>query len=585
MLRIRRVEERLAGLFADGEVPGFIHLSIGQEAIAAGVASALDPADTIASTHRGHGHALAKGVALDAFFMEIMGRDTGVCRGRGGSMHVADMSVGMLGANGIVGAGIPLAVGSALAHQTRHTGGVAAAFFGDGALAEGVLHESLNLAALWKLPMLFVCENNGWSEFSPTARQFVANVRELAAAFGIESERVDGNDAAAVAQAAARQVTALREGAGPRPPDPFGGRRLGPWVAAVAVLAAVAAAGLPRIETDPGLLAYFDAESGIRQGLEAVDAAGGSSPLRVVFRDAGGGRLDTQDAFERLSRVQEELDRDPAVGTALSLAPLLREAARSSAYAGLLGVPGLVDLLSGEAFRGVARSFVTGDRTRGALVLRMREAGREEDRDLVVDRIESALRSHGFDPVVSGGLYELQGQLADLVASSLLVGLGGLAVLFAGIAWAVSRSLATGAAMLACLAGTPLFVFGAMGHLGLPVDFISSPAANVAVGMGIDSMIHLVVAVRALRREGLGGWRAWSAARGRLWRPVVGAAGILSLGFGLFTLSSFPPTRRFGVAVVVGLAAAAVLTLVVLPWLAHRLRRPHRPAKVRSRPH
>ncbi|HUF87584.1 MAG TPA: thiamine pyrophosphate-dependent dehydrogenase E1 component subunit alpha [Thermohalobaculum sp.] len=216
MLRIRRVEERLAALFADGEVPGFIHLSIGQEAIAAGVASVLGPEDTIASTHRGHGHALAKGVQLDAFFMEIMGRDTGVCRGRGGSMHVADMSVGMLGANGIVGAGIPLAVGSALAHRIRRSGGVAAAFFGDGALAEGVLHESLNLAALWKLPMLFVCENNGWSEFSPTARQFVANVRELAAAFGIESERVDGNDAEAVALAAARQVGALREGAGPR---------------------------------------------------------------------------------------------------------------------------------------------------------------------------------------------------------------------------------------------------------------------------------------------------------------------------------------------------------------------------------
>jgi acetoin:2,6-dichlorophenolindophenol oxidoreductase subunit alpha len=216
MLRIRRVEERLSALFADGEVPGFIHLSIGQEAIAAGVGWVLGPSDTVASTHRGHGHALAKGMALDGFFMEIMGRDTGICRGRGGSMHVADMSVGMLGANGIVGAGIPLAVGSALAHQTRGTDFVAVAFFGDGALAEGVLHESLNLAALWQLPALFVCENNGWSEFSPTARQFVANVCDLAAAFGIESERVDGNDAEAVALAAGRQVGAIREGGGPR---------------------------------------------------------------------------------------------------------------------------------------------------------------------------------------------------------------------------------------------------------------------------------------------------------------------------------------------------------------------------------
>lgn len=216
MLRIRRAEERLSTLFSDGEVSGFIHLSIGQEAIATGVMSVLEQSDTVASNHRGHGHALAKGVALDGLFMEIMGRDTGICRGRGGSMHVADMSVGMLGANGIVGAGIPIAVGSAMAHQTRKTGAVAVAFFGDGALAEGVLHESLNLAALWNLPMLFVCENNGWSEFSPTSRQFVANVRELASAFGIESELVDGNDVEQVALAASRQVGALRAGKGPR---------------------------------------------------------------------------------------------------------------------------------------------------------------------------------------------------------------------------------------------------------------------------------------------------------------------------------------------------------------------------------
>lgn len=216
MLLIRRVEERLSTLFAEGEVPGFIHLSIGQEAIAAGIGAVLERRDTLAATHRGHGHALAKGMALKPFFQEIMGRDGGVCRGRGGSMHVADMSVGMLGANGIVGAGIPLAVGSALAHQVRRSGGVAVALFGDGALAEGVLHESFNLAALWKLPLLFVCENNGWSEFSPTARQFVARVLDLGAAFGIAGEQVDGNDVEAVAEAAGRQVAALRRGEGPR---------------------------------------------------------------------------------------------------------------------------------------------------------------------------------------------------------------------------------------------------------------------------------------------------------------------------------------------------------------------------------
>ena len=148
MRLIREVEQRLSLLFSDGEIPGFIHLSIGQEAVAVGIAAALQPHDTLASNHRGHGHALAKGLDVSRFFLEIMGRSEGYCGGRGGSMHVADMSVGMLGANGIVGAGLPIAVGSALAHQLRKTGGIACVFFGDGALAEGALHESFNLASL-----------------------------------------------------------------------------------------------------------------------------------------------------------------------------------------------------------------------------------------------------------------------------------------------------------------------------------------------------------------------------------------------------------------------------------------------------
>ena len=216
MLLIRRVEEALATMFADGEIPGFIHLSVGQEAIAVGVNAALRPTDTIASTHRGHGHAIAKGIALPGFFLELMGKQGGICGGRGGSMHVADMSVGMLGANGIVGAGVPIAVGSALAHQIAGERNIAAVFFGDGAMAEGALHEGLNLASLWRLPLLFVCENNGWSEFSPTDRQFAAKLGDLAAAFKIPAEGVDGNDVEAVAAAAARIVRDMREGGGPR---------------------------------------------------------------------------------------------------------------------------------------------------------------------------------------------------------------------------------------------------------------------------------------------------------------------------------------------------------------------------------
>jgi pyruvate dehydrogenase E1 component alpha subunit len=212
LLLIRRSEERLSTMFADGEVPGFIHLSIGQEAVSVGVMSALTAEDTIASTHRGHGHAIAKGLPLDGFFSELLARDEGLCRGRGGSMHVADMSVGMLGANGIVGAGLSIALGSALAHKRLGRQAVAVAFFGDGALAEGLVHECLNMAALWRLPLLFVCENNGWSEFQPSFKQLAFKLGDLAPAYSIPHTAVDGNDVAAVAQAAESVVAGVRGG-------------------------------------------------------------------------------------------------------------------------------------------------------------------------------------------------------------------------------------------------------------------------------------------------------------------------------------------------------------------------------------
>jgi pyruvate dehydrogenase E1 component alpha subunit len=215
VLTIRRAEEALAALLAEGLIPGFIHLSIGQEAIAAGVMDGLTPADTITSTHRGHGHAIAKGMALNAFFAELLGRDAGACRGRGGSMHVADIAKGMLGANGIVAAGMPIALGSAFAHQMLRRDAVAVAFFGDGAMAEGLLHECLNLGALWNLPVLFVCENNGWGEFLPTAQQIVFTLEKLAAAHGIPHVSVDGNDVVAVAEATSQVVANIRAGGGP----------------------------------------------------------------------------------------------------------------------------------------------------------------------------------------------------------------------------------------------------------------------------------------------------------------------------------------------------------------------------------
>ncbi len=216
MIRVRRVEERLSDLFTQGKIPGFIHVSIGQEAVAAGVCSCLEKQDAILTTHRGHGHAVAKGIDLRRFMAEIFGRATGFCKGRSGSMHVADPAVGVMGANGIVGGGLPIALGTALASQLRGDQGVTVCFFGDGASNEGTFHESLNLAALWKLPLVFCCENNDWAQFTPQSKYMkVERVAERAAAYGMPGVTVDGSDVSEVRRAAAEAVALARRGEGP----------------------------------------------------------------------------------------------------------------------------------------------------------------------------------------------------------------------------------------------------------------------------------------------------------------------------------------------------------------------------------
>ncbi len=189
MLVIRGFEQRVAALYRDGEVPGFVHLSIGQEAAAVGACWPLHPSDVITSTHRGHGHCLAKGMDPLGMFAELMGKEGGTNRGCGGSMHIADPRLGIFGANGIVAAGLPIAVGAAAAAQLRGNGGVAVAFFGDGAPAQGAFHEALNLAAVWKLPVIFFCENNGYAEFSPVSTQHVASLEQRAAGYGMSPRR------------------------------------------------------------------------------------------------------------------------------------------------------------------------------------------------------------------------------------------------------------------------------------------------------------------------------------------------------------------------------------------------------------
>ncbi|MDW8017996.1 MAG: thiamine pyrophosphate-dependent enzyme [Thermus sp.] len=215
MYRIRRFEERVERLFLAGKIPGFVHLSIGQEAVAVGVLAHYRPGDYLTSTHRGHGHALAVGVDPGAMMAELFGRATGVCRGKGGSMHLFDPDRGMLGANGIVAGGIPIAVGAGLGLRVLGKEGAVFAFFGDGALGRGVLHEGLNLAALWRLPILFVLENNGYASTTGFAESHAFKAEQLVRAYGIPYLGADGQEVEGVLEAAGRLLEGVRKGTGP----------------------------------------------------------------------------------------------------------------------------------------------------------------------------------------------------------------------------------------------------------------------------------------------------------------------------------------------------------------------------------
>src|SRR5213593_432679 len=216
MRLIRDFEERLHVDFAAGKVPGFVHLYAGEEAVAVGVCAHLTDNDFITSHHRGHGHCIAKGVDIREMVAELLGRESGACRGKGGSMHIADLHKGMLGANGIVGGGFPLATGAGLTAKFNGRGQVAVCFFGDGASNQGTFHESLNLASIWKLPVVFVAENNGYAESTPAQYHCsVENIADRAAAYNMPGVTVDGNDIFAVNEAAGEAIARARTGKGP----------------------------------------------------------------------------------------------------------------------------------------------------------------------------------------------------------------------------------------------------------------------------------------------------------------------------------------------------------------------------------
>ena len=215
MVAIRLFEERVNDLYTRALMPGLAHLYIGEEAIAVGICEALRPDDYITSTHRGHGHCLAKGAAPDRMFAELLGKEAGYCKGKGGSMHIADPATGNLGANAIVCGSAGIATGAAYASKYLNLGRVAVCFFGEGALGQGILYEEMNLAQLWKLPVIYVCENNGYNEYTHFREALAGEVADRAAAFGVANETIDGQDVRTVYRAASKFIERARRGEGP----------------------------------------------------------------------------------------------------------------------------------------------------------------------------------------------------------------------------------------------------------------------------------------------------------------------------------------------------------------------------------
>lgn len=333
---------------------------------------------------------------------------------------------------------------------------------------------------------------------------------------------------------------------------------------AFALLTGFAISGLSRMNTDPSLLSYFKSGDKLRDGMEYIDRNGGSSPLNIVVNDRDDKPLNTSEAYDKLWKLQESLEKEEDVGSVISLPVLLAEGKRVP-FSFLVSLEKMLRIMGDKKYSSISKTFVTDDRLRANFFLRMKESSRTEPRVEVINRLKSIVDEHGYEVYSISGIYRLQGLMSREVIGSLVKGLRGLMFLFLFIAFIVSGSFRITIAMVCCLAVIPLCMLGLIGHLNVPLDIISAPAANVAIGMGIDSMIHMVIAMRRFLAEGNGFWQAWKNARRILWKPVVSSMCIVSAGFGIFSFSLFPPSQRFGLAVVLGTFLAAPVALFVLP--------------------
>jgi len=350
------------------------------------------------------------------------------------------------------------------------------------------------------------------------------------------------------------------------PSHAFWARRF-PLLSLVVILASAGLGfGLTRVNTDPSLLDYFKPHQELRDGLEYVDHNGGCNPLNLVVSAADGSKLNTDAAYQKMWTLHGALENYKDVGTVISLPTLLAEGDRTP-FSFFISYEKMMEIMAQSKYARVSKSFVTEDRSQAMFLLRMVEERRDKYRVNVVDHLRVIARKHGFKPELVGGIYYLQGRLAQLVASSLVTGLFWLNLLFIIIAWIVARSFRGAVAMIVSLTLVPLCMLGGIGWLRVPMDVISAPATNVCIGIAIDSMIHLVFGVRRAQRDGKSGWPAWIAGREEQWRGIVYSDVIFAAGFAIFVLSNFPPTQRFGLVVLAGCIIDILANLFVLPLL------------------
>ncbi len=338
-----------------------------------------------------------------------------------------------------------------------------------------------------------------------------------------------------------------------------------PAVGIFGALIVLALVMLPRLNLDPSLFSYFDSDGEVERGLRFADRNGGSSPLTLSIRHKEGKRLDEKETYEELWAVHDALLDDERVGTVISL-PLLMAEADDHPLSFLFSFETLISFLQSPKFDRVGDRFITADRRSAFFLLRMVEEKRGDTPRLeVIEELKETANARNFNVELVGGVYFLQGELSRLVGKSLWTGLLGLLFFVFAVAGFISANWRTTLAIGLTAAAIPIIIFGAFGLFAIPLDMIAAPAASVAVGMAVDMMIHLAVAARRSSAEG---WNAWQEARIEQWKSIAIATAIVTAGFLVFTLSTFPPTKRFGIAVAIGAVIAAIFSLWMLPVLA-----------------